>query len=704
MESFFRRLVGAISAKETGTEIIISGIDARSIERDITKHWKTSRITANLFTSVSRSELRIPKFFAPDFLYILESLKNYRSRYMSIKALAAIRAALYESTFLGKATAKVEKGEPGRLDFTKLDRLHFTPKDYQMEYFKDYTHRLDKWDLRGDLINASAGTGKTYLSMAIAEMLDSELIVVFCEKRAVELVWEDSVEEMYKEKQTVWTTFDKVPYKGERILVVHYAALVHFLDLVREGTFKGKRITTILDECHNMNDPKSLQTQLYLACVRELDSDNNLLASGTPVKALGSELITLMTVISRDFTPAVELRFRAMYGKEAAKGLDIIRARMGFMSFLIEKKELALEPPIMKPYPVKVPNGEMFTLPAIKVAMEKFIKERHVHYKARRPADDAYWALCIKMHEAKIFTGEQKKQYAEYLRCLKIVIKNPDPRYVGEEIKFTNKYEKEVFGPSLDPKMIHAFRDVKSVIKYTVLKIQGECLGRVLGGKRIECHVAMVPHIDWVGIVESTEKKTIIFTSFVEALEASETYVTKLGMKPLAVYGKTSGELTTIVGKFDKQPELNPLLATYASLATAVRLVMADTMLLMNSPFRSYILEQAVSRIYRLGQDSQCVVYQAALDTGDVPNISTRSADILAWSTAQVELITGVKSPFETKEAFENFNPEDLAIYDEFTLVHKMLQRSFEAYDIEISAAPFEPPKVKSSTPSWMRD
>lgn len=131
--------------------------------------------------------------------------------------------------------------------------------------------------------------------------------------------------------------------------------------------------------------------------------------------------------------------------------------------------------------------------------------------------------------------------------------------------------------------MIHQFRDVKSAIKYPMLKIQGETLGRILGGKRIECHVAMVPHVDWVGIVESTEKKTIMFTSFVEALEASESHVRKLGMTPLTVYGKTSNELASIVKKFDQDPKLNPLLATYASLATAVRLTMADTMLILNS-------------------------------------------------------------------------------------------------------------------------
>ena len=237
-----------------------------------------------------------------------------------------------------------------------------------------------------------------------------------------------------------------------------------------------------------------------------------------------------------------------------------------------------------------------------------------------------------------------------------------------------------------------------------MLKIQGETLGRILGGKRIECHVAMVPHVDWVGIVESTQKKTIMFTSFVEALETSEAHVRKLGMTPIAVYGKTSNELASIVKRFDKEPKLNPLLATYASLATAVRLTMADTMLILNSPFRSYILEQAIARIYRIGQDSQTVVYTAVLDTGEAPNISTRSADILAWSQAMVEEITGVKSPFEQKEAFESFVKDNPNEFDEHLLVHGVLQRSFEQFDITIDKKQFElPKKTTARVPAWMR-
>lgn len=1054
MQSYFRRLMGVIKAQEQGNEIIISGINGNHLVRDISKHWKTTRIAANIFNHASSSELRFYKFFAPDFLYILDSVMQYRSRYISVKTAVAIRAAMIESTWIGKAFAKVEPNAPGRLDFTQLGNLKFTPNPEQMDYFKSYNHRLDQWNLTGDLLHALPGTGKaqpltakikvpggwttmgdievgdmvtaadgtatkvtaiypqgkkqiytitfqdgrtteacaehlwrvyskkwrtqtsdgwriinteqimtlmltgeakryyiqlckpedmepvqlpidpyhlgailgdggisanaitltsgdpelfdiiqkdlpqglqlnncseeiskrivnpngkadgnqyttalrtmglmgtnsltkyipgdylnasadqrwallqglmdtdgtvdvnsnlsyssssyilakgvqslvrslgghakirvkettyvyngvlkngapswrvairfskpsmcfrlarklarcnddnqytnlrlriehinvarreeaqcisvehpdhlyvtddyivthnTYMSYAIGECLKAEHIVIFCEKRAVETVWEDEANDIYNKKQTLWHTVSGKPYKGERIIVVHYAALQNFLQLVQTGIFKGKKIMTALDECHNMNDPKSLQTQLYVACVKGLGSPDNILASGTPVKALGAELITLMTVADPLFIPEVEARFRLIFGKEGGKGLDIIRHRMGYMSFFIDKNEktTGLKPPIMKPYKIQIPNGNDFTLDAIKIVMGEFIKERVKYYRERKPQDEKFWADCLRRHEATLKTKDQQKAYVEYLRVLKIVIKNPDPRFTGEEIKATNKYEKFVFGPSLPSSMIHEFRDVKSAIKYPMLKIQGETLGRILGGKRIECHVAMVPHVDWVGIVESTQKKTIMFTSFVEALETSEAHVRKLGMTPIAVYGKTSNELASIVKRFDKEPKLNPLLATYASLATAVRLTMADTMLILNSPFRSYILEQAIARIYRIGQDSQTVVYTAVLDTGEAPNISTRSADILAWSQAMVEEITGVKSPFEQKEAFESFVKDNPNEFDEHLLVHGVLQRSFEQFDITIDKKQFElPKKTTARVPAWMR-
>lgn len=705
----FRTMFGGVTIKQTPTEIVVSGIRAKDIVRDMDKYWKTTRITQNIFNTISGGSFTFYKFFAPEIIYILENIKKYRHRWTSIKAINGIIEGLMEHTWLKDTIPPAQGTVPGRLNFTKLKNLNFTPKDYQLEYFKNYSFRLDQYGLKGDLIAAAAGSGKTYIMSALAEMLEAELIVVFCPKAVLETVWVESIHEMFKTPQSVWHSGKPMEYTGQRWIVCHYDAMPKLQEIFQNpNTYQGKKIVTLLDESHNMNDPNSARSMTYQSLVKLLDSENNIMGSGTPVKALGAEIITLLRVVDPLFTPNVEAIFRKMYGKEASKGLDIIRHRLGLVSFKVEKGEVDADllPPIMRPYPIKVPDGERFTLPAIRKVMEAFIKERTAYYQKRRDQDVRFWDECIKIARSKLTDRQERIQFDEYLHLVHLIAKTPDPRYLGNEMKEANAYEKNVFEKLLPQKMMHQFRDVKSVIKYVNLKIQGEVLGRVVGGMRIEANVAMVPCIDWVGIVESTEKKTIMFTSFVEAVDTAEAHTIKLGMKPLVVYGKNTNDLPNHVKRFDSDPNLNPLLATYASLSTGVRLTIADTMILLNSPFRAYILEQAISRIYRLGQDSQTYVYQCTLDTGEVPNISTRSADILEWSTQQVEAIMGIKAPQVDGDVFTG-SVENLkdAEFDENKILHGILNKAFEQYGITIDPNEFTVPKavLKPHVPAWMR-
>lgn len=705
----FRTIFGNVVIRETNTEIVVSGIRAKDIIRDMDKHWKTTRISQNIFNTVSGNSFSFYKFFAPEIMYILENIKHYRNRWTSIRAINAIIEGLMENTWL-KNTKPVDTATvKGRLDFRLLGNLNFSPKPYQLEYFKNYSYRLDQFGLKGDLIAAAPGAGKTFLMSAIAEMLKADLIVVFCPKSVLETVWVESVHEMFKEPQTVWYSGKPMTYTGQRWIICHYEGMPKLQEIFQNpDSYQGKKIVTILDESHNMNDPNSARSLMYQSVVRQLGSENNIQGSGTPVKALGAEIITLLRVVDPLFTPDVEAIFRRMYGKEASKGLDIIRHRLGLVSFKVEKSEISNEllPPIMRPYPIKVPNGERFTLPAIRKVMEAFIKERTAYYLKRRPDDMAYWELCVKTARERLTDRQQRIEFDEYLHTVHLISRTPDPRYLGDEMKRANAYEKNTFEKLLPQKMIARFRDVKSVVKYVNLKIQGEVLGRIVGGMRIEANVAMVPYIDWVGIVESTMKKTIMFTSFVEAVDAAEAHTIKLGMKPLAVYGKNTNDLPNHVKRFDSDPKLNPLLATYASLSTGVRLTIADTMILLNSPFRAYILEQAISRIYRLGQDSQPYVYQCTLDTGDVPNISTRSADILEWSQKNVAEIMGFASTFVEGDTFETTALECIkdGKFDDCIIMHSVLNKAFEQYDIEIDINNFTYQQpIKPMVPAWLR-
>jgi hypothetical protein len=209
-----------------------------------------------------------------------------------------------------------------------------------------------------------------------------------------------------------------------------------------------------------------------------------------------------------------------------------------------------------------------------------------------------------------------------------------------------------------------------------VLKIQGECLGKILGRYRINACIEVAKAFDYSKYIESTEKKTLIYTNYIECLQEADQQVKNLGYDSLAVYGATNKDIIPILKDFESKPEMNPLLATFKSLSTAVPLTTADTLIMLDVPFRSYIADQTIARIHRLGKDSQTRVFICKLDTGSEPNISGRTLDILQWSQAQIFAITGVKTPFEIDET--NIAVESYAMLQQpLDLIDGHLEESF---------------------------
>lgn len=669
-----RRLLGSIKVTQDQKEIHISGLPANVVTRDIAKIWKTSRINTHLFTKVTNNQLSFPLFFAPDILYMLEKMTEHRSTNANVRTLTKIKHLLLEHTWL----KDTQVPPVPRITPSKLGQFHYRPLDYQQRFFDEYDQLTQQYHLKGYVLAAAAGSGKSFMGLALAEQLQAQRIVVISPKNAIERVWESEVINLYKGKHpSYWVYAHGRPYKNERVAIFHYEALAAALSMIAQ--LKQDRTMVILDESHNLNEISSQRTQNFIRLCRDLDATDVIWASGTAVKSMGAELIPMLRTIDPFFTPEVEVRYKAIYGRDGNRGMDILNHRMGLISYKVEKRELGLDKPIIKELRVKIPNGQDYTLDAIRQVMQAFIAERYKYYASRKTEDYAFYDRCLALHGKGVKGGAARASLAIYEEDVKLIRKyNGDTRVVAEEIRRANHYEKHFILPSLPKEDRHRFKDVKSIVKYLGLKIQGEALGQVLGRKRIECHVDMIPGVDFEGICNSTPKKTVVFTSFVEALEASQSHLTARGMTALVVYGKTNNELAANVKRFGDQEDLNPLIATYHSLSTAVPLVMADTLIMLNAPFRSYIHEQAISRVHRLGSDTQVMVWEVRLDTGDKPNISTRSGDILAWSQDMVQQIMGISSPYMDIESLEHHDdPVDID-------PHALLLTTFEHYDITL--------------------
>ena len=645
MNGILNSIFGIIDVVELDGMITVSGIRSSILINNIRKYLDSSRLTNNMFDYGSHS-FTFHSFFAPDVLFTIKKLIDAPTTNISVHTLFRIEELLLENTYL----KRIKEPTPKLLDRSKLKNLHKTPLDYQEELFDLYEKNHYAYNLSGFLFAGTAGSGKTFTSLALAECLDVDQVIVVCPIAALRRVWEDNIVNQFKTKKTYWISDSNKDFKGdEEFIIVHYEYLEKLLDQLYR--LKGRKIMVIPDESHNLNETSSARTNLFISLCKRTLSKHVLWLSGTPIKALALESIPLIRCIDPLFTIDAEERFKKIFKGDNTKAVEILNNRIGLISFKVGKERLNLQAPIFHTLYVTFKGSEIYTLPEIKKQMLVFIRQRKEFYELHKEDNHMFFFECLKLHEETLTSQHERNQFYLYQQHLDTIAHSKSELgFIKEEIIFCNRYELKEIIPSLPSEHAKRFKEVKTVYKYVHLKIQGECLGLVVARARINCHIEMSKHIDYDTIIESTKKKTVIFSSFTEVVEEAEKALKKLEFKPVTVYGKTSGMLNESIAKFEKQRNVNPLVATYATLSTAVPLVMADTMILIDTPFRDYILQQAVSRIHRLGSDSQTHVYMTALDTSPIPNISTRTTDILKWSQQQTSEILGIKSPFEIQD------------------------------------------------------
>ena len=659
----FKRMTGIVTVTEKDGFVTVEGVSSFFMEKDLQNIWKTSRVGTHLFTKVGRFGFTLHSFFALDLRYILEQmLEHGKQLNISRRTCRQIIDGLNENTWL-KDTQDDTKS---CLDFSKLSSLTVTPLEHQRTFLEYYDKIVPQYNLSGIILAAAPGSGKTLTAVMLAECLKADHVIVVCPKNALDRVWQDTLAWAFKKPRTVWSSNSGKPYTTEEYAVCHYDYLSNFVNQL--SGLRG-RVVVILDESHNLNEMSSLRTQIFIEMCKKVQSEHVVWMSGTSFKALGYESIPVFSTIDPRFNEDIIVSFKKMFGKEAKKAIDILAHRVDLMSFKVEKKELNLTQPEIKTIKIKTPDAQLYTLDAVKKDMDVFIQERTEYYKSHRSEHESQYKECIDTFKrSSAYRGDAVYDYDKYRQYVNIISTTTAYDTVKDEMIFCNKFEGKVILPNLPDNLKPVFKNVKSVVKYTPLKIRGECLGRVLGKKRMECIRSIAQHFDYAPYIEATEKKTLVFTSYVEALEMANTTLMNQNYNTAIVYGKTTANLGEIVKTFGDDESINPLIATFQSLSTAVPMTMADVMIMLNTPFRDYVYQQAISRIHRIGATTTVRVFIAALDTGNEPNLSTRNVDILSWSQSQVEKIMKIKNPFPVDPNSMGLESIDIKPSDDYNL------------------------------------
>lgn len=662
-------------------KVSISGISLKYVCRDLEKYLGT-KMLYNILDKATYAEIKLSTFYLPDYYHSINTLlynPKFKRRTTSTRELLAIKEELERIPLVAniKKIQNTESVDIPKIDKSKLDKIFRGMKlfDYQDKFIDECIWKASLLGLKGYLLDAPAGSGKSYCSLALMEMLDIDTIIVICPKKAVNDVWDETITRVYSEPQTYSMSLPVLHGKprdagfdiNDRFIVCHYESLGKLNEYLDSVKIPNKRFSVVLDECHSLNSHNSERSIQFRELNKKINPEFCLWMSGTPIKALGTETLTMFATIDKLFDKSVYQSFLKVFGVSGVYATSVMANRLQLVRSEIKTKGSGVEQYTHK-IKVSLKNGGDYTLKTISSKMIDYVKERKAYYQknAKQYENDFFNGIEVYRSRVTIGRGDTNSFRAgleDYLVKAKTLHEGyipTDPKH-KQYVLDCNHYEDKVIIPTLPNDVKKIFRKTKSVYKYVDLTIMGEALGNILGKSRSKCNADMVKQLvtdakvitedgetyqsNLPDIIRNAQAKTIIFTDYVEVVKETEYQLKLNGFTPISIFGETTtgNGLAMQTKIFKENPEINPLITTFKTLSEAVPLTEANRVIFLNLPFRSGTYEQAVKRANRIGQTLDVDLFEVTLDTGEEPNISTRNEDILKWSEEQVALILGKK-------------------------------------------------------------
>lgn len=640
------RIFGVIEVGVRDGVVTVSGIPAKTVVELIGKWLRNRRWDQFFFVTLKTNYFAFYEFYALEIKSMIELLiQDGKTTFRQRRTLKKILEGLEENTWLKHRDREDVKPI---LDMSLLNRLSWVPKPHQKEALEAFCDVVPRYGLKGYYIAAQPGTGKTFYDICLATTIIpqslAEVKIVISPKNAIRNVWHRTVKDCFKKAPTDWVSDTKGPAPdGREYYIFHYEALDRAIELCQRLMRKKKQYFVIIDEAHNFNSLSSKRTKALIDICQHAKGPYSIWASGSPIKALGSEVIPILKCIDPTFNDHVEPSFKKIFGGVNKRANEIVNRRFGLISYKIPSTVVG-EIPKPTPYRifVKVPDPGRYYIAVVQKEIKEFIKERAEYYKSNIKEYKAKFDECLEYHELGLKTSDERERFYEYRKGVKTAIKNmANIRSFMPLLGDLNRYEAQYLEPSLTPALKKQFKEVKTIIKALSLKVSGEAIGTIYTKRKAECSADLAKNAPLEEIVNKGLAKTLVFSNWTSPLETLEKSLQKSGFKTLHVYGKDTKNVGPIVDQFHKDEDTNPLLATYQALSTAVPVTAANQVIMIDYPYREYIYSQSIARAARIGQKHPVFVYELALDTGNIPNVSTRGIDIIEFSRTQCSEILG---------------------------------------------------------------
>ena len=137
-------------------------------------------------------------------------------------------------------------------------------------------------------------------------------------------------------------------------------------------------------------------------------------------------------------------------------------------------------------------------------------------------------------------------------------------------------------------------------------------------------------------IIQQSQKKVVIVGTIVPVLEyVHQTLPVVCKTHSVLVTGKVT-DRESVVKQFVTSPATKVLVGSIQTMGVGLTLTVANTMIVLNYPWRYADLEQAMDRVHRIGQDSPVYIYLIRLRTKEL-NVHDHMTQIAELAKEQVQ-------------------------------------------------------------------
>lgn len=574
------------------------------------------------------TNLEVHLFFALELYKIFLDM----SEFYNLKYYKTVADQIYYKTWV----SKYDTVEDTYTDLTNLKNFNYTLKDYQLEFVREYTNMKNKYELEGQILSFEQGLGKTFTSIALAECLNKKQVVIVC-PNSLRDVWAYEIKNYYKiyDNESLWKKDIYVHNNGElnksknpRFIIVNQESIEKIYNIID----KSKDSMIIVDECHNFRNYNSNRTNKLLKLKEILNCKDNLMMSGTPIKATPEEIVPVLMMIDPYFTDELAKVYIKTFSNASTEISRVVKERFNRVLYRRTKNQvLELPDKNIETLRMFVKNADRYLVKNIRKDIKaEFEIEYAKKLKSLSKVKKEFEVMVVKYSSAS---------YMDTMSYLKYINSSVDPDKqtldVGEfKQEYFNSFLKEFVYPNItDKSELDRLKYLTSQYVYAMQSATGLAIGKILPPAKTNCYIDIF-HYNlqvFIDMINNNTKKTIIFTPFLQV--ANDTYETLLnnGIGCVKIVGETKDRMKYI-NMFKENDNIDVLVATTQTLSTGVTLTEANQMFFLGTPYRNADFEQACDRIHRIGQMTQVNIYTVLLDTGEEKNITERIDEIMQWS------------------------------------------------------------------------